>query len=306
LGVVWAVAVDSHDHVFALHAPARYLDDIAKAGKVVAPPVVEFHPEGNVVRAWGGPGPGYSWVQPVVGPFPSGSPGEHGVTVDHHDNVWVAGGGNIVLKFTHDGKFLLQIGELGKTNGSNDPRLLGGPSELSVDPKTNEVYIADGYINQRILVLDADTGTYKRHSGAYGKRPDDGPIERYVGSNEPGTLGSVASTTLAGVREIPLDGPPPQRFFPSHGVRISKDGLVYVADRGHNRIQVFRTDGTFVKEAYIEKGAKGLGSVSTVALSPSTTDPDQYYLYVGKSASEWIRTHENKVFILRRSDLQVL
>ena len=306
LGAVWDVAVDSRDHVFILHAPGRYLEEIAKAGRVVAPPVIEFDSEGNLVRAWGGPGPGYSWMQPSDKPFPIGGPGEHGLTVDQHDNVWVTGTGDVALKFTHDGTFLLQIGELNKTNGSNDPRWLGNPADLAVDPKTNELYVADGYVNQRIVVFDADTGEYRRHWGAYGKRPDDGPIEKFAGANEPGSFGYVAPTTLAGVREVDLDGTPPQRFFPAHGVAISKDGLVYVADRGHNRVQVFRPDGTFVTEAFIEKEAQGLGSVSSVALSPSSTDPGQVYLYVGKYGREWIRTHQNRVVILRRADLQVL
>ena len=134
LGAVWDVAIDSHDHVFILHAPGRYLEEIARAGKVVAPPVIEFDPAGNVVRAWGGPGAGYSWMQQSFEPFPVGGAGEHGLTVDHNDNVWVTGTGDVALKFTRDGTFLLQIGELNKTNGSNDRRWLGNPADLAVDP----------------------------------------------------------------------------------------------------------------------------------------------------------------------------
>ena len=104
--------------------------------------------------------------------WPAGTPAEHGLFVDHNGNVWVTGNGHVALKFSHDGQFLLQIGELGRTNGSNDPRLLGSSTDLAVDAATNELYIADGYINRRVIVFDADTGAYRRHWGAFGRRPN--------------------------------------------------------------------------------------------------------------------------------------
>jgi hypothetical protein len=290
-GEAWGIAVDSRDHPWVLHSTNHkdpsIREMLAKQGKRLAQPVVEFDGEGNLVQAWGGPGPGYSWVE--GGPW-----AEHGIFIDHKDNVWVTGDGHVALKFTRDGKFLLQIGELGKTNGSNDPRLLGKPTTVAVDRATNEVFIADGYINQRVVVFDADTGAYKRHWGAYGKRPDDGPREKL----EP-------------------QGPPPQRLDPVHCVRIANDGLVYVCDRWHNRFQVFRRDGTFLKEVFVDRDVRapydwdfktsayvarqapgvGNGSVSMAAFSP---DPEQRYLYIGSSTSY------RKLYIFRRGDLQLL
>jgi len=291
LGEAWGIAVDSSDHPWVLHSTNQKNPSmralIAKEGKRLAPPAIEFDAQGNVVQAWGGPGVGYSWME--------GEPwAEHGMFIDHKDNVWVTGDGHVALKFSRQGKFLLQIGELWKTNGSNDQRLLGKPTTLAVDPPNNEVFIADGYVNQRVVVFDADTGAYKRHWGAYGKRPDDGPREK-----------------------LDPKGPAPLRWDPTHCVRIARDGLVYVCDRGHNRFHVFRKDGTFVKEVFVDRETparyewsfelgtyvapkgpgNGNGSVSMAAFSP---DPEQRYLYIGSSTSY------RKIYILRRSDLQLL
>jgi DNA-binding beta-propeller fold protein YncE len=259
------------------------------AGKRPAPPVVEFDPGGNVVQAWGGPAPGYSWMEGT-----ERTPPEHGMWIDHDDNVWVTGNGHVALKFTRPGKFLLQIGQLWKTGGSNDEKLLGNPTGLTIDPRTNEVYIADGYDNHRVIVFDAGTGAYKRHWGAYGKRPEDGPSQRF----DP-------------------QGPPPPQWNPVHCARVSRDGLVYVCDRGRNRFHVFKTDGTFVQEVFVDRDkpathrydraqeqyvpasgpGNGTGSVSAAAFS---ADPDQRYLYIGGSTSY------PRVYVFRRRDLQLL
>jgi hypothetical protein len=170
LGIVWGVAVDSRDHIWVVHQKAgQYTEQITKAGKVPAPAVLEFDQQGNLLQAWGVPGQG-GWTQGKDRPFPA-----QAINVDWKGNVWVSeeSRGHAVVKFTHEGKFLLQIGEVDKTNGSNDTRLLGAPSGIDFDPGANEVYIADGYVNQRIVVFDADSGAYKRHWGRYGLKPDD-------------------------------------------------------------------------------------------------------------------------------------
>ena len=229
LGNVVGVAVDARDHIWVLHRPGT-LSDFERAAALdppravccrPAPPVIEFDQEGNVVQAWGGPGTGYEW--PLADPRPPAaaylSPipiGEHGIFVDHADHVWIGGNGGTathVLKFSRSGEFLLQIGRRGQSDGSNDTQNLRGPAGLTVDPDTNEVYVADGYGNRRVIVFDADTGDYRRHWGAYGSRPDDDATDRYV-----------------------PDGPPPRQFNTVHCVRIGRDGLVYVCDRDNNRI----------------------------------------------------------------------
>jgi NHL repeat-containing protein len=291
-GQIWGVAIDSKDHAWVIHNPKggwpfgdNTVADIKAAGKVPAPPVVEFDADGNVVQGWGGNGTGYSWMQVSNAAYPYGTPAEHAIFVDYKDNVWVTGNGHVALKFTPAGKFLLQIGELWKTNGSNDRRLLGNPTDLAVDAKANEVYIADGYVNHRVVVFDADTGAYKRHWGAYGLKPTDGPVVK-TDSNPDDNLVPDSSDSL-----LPGKWPVPQWWYPVHGVRISKDGLVYVCDRQHSRVQVFQTSGKFVHEVILP--ATGIGSASGVAFS---VDPKQQFLFVAGG----------KTWILRRSDLKML
>ena len=293
LGDVWGVAVDSDDNPWIAHANSDRIQELLAAeGKELAPPVIQFDQEGNVLQAWGGPGEGYDWMEDTFA-------AEHGMFIDHEDNVWVIGGGTradggVVLKFTADGEFLLQIGRNGQTNGSLDEALLGGPTTAAVHPGTSEVFIADGYTNQRVIVFDAVSGDFKRLWGAYGRPPDDGPAE-----------------------ELSPDGPAPQRWDPTHCVRVAHDGTVYVCDRGHNRVHVFETDGTFIAEAFVERATPapwqfnletgeylarnepgpGVGSASMVAFSH---DPEQQYLYVGSATSY------RKIYILDRQSLELV
>jgi len=288
-----SLAADRHGHVWVLSRPAGVPAAELAAGKIAAPPVLELDREGNFVRGWGGP----QWVQPwfatadPLPDYPVGTPAEHGIYVDDHDNVWVTGSGHIVLKFSRAGELLLQIGEFDQTGGSGDTALLGNPTDVAVDTKRHEVYVADGYLNRRVIVFDSETGEYKRHWGAYGNVPDDGPAELY----EPGR-------------------PLPQQFFIVHGIQLSNDGLVYVSDRQRNRIQVFRRDGTFVREALVDENAPagggitvtgqftnpavaaaGFGSVTRTAFSG---DSAQRYLYAASL--------RGTVYILRRKDLSTV
>lgn len=276
-GQIPGIAVDSHDHIWVIHRPKTIRDQEKGASLhpptseccFPAPPVLEFDMDGNLLQAWGGPGSGYEWPE-----------NEHGIFVDYKDNVWIGGNGEgdaQILKFTNKGKFLLQIGHKGQSKGSNDTENLGKPAAMFVYPKTNELFVADGYANRRVIVFDADTGVYKRHWGAYGKRPEDL-------KNPP--------------REQIITGPPPTFFNnPVHGVVVSNDGLVYVADRANNRLQVFKLDGTFVKEAFIKRDTLDAeGSVYGFALSP---DKEQKFLYSVDGPNMWLR-------ILDRQTLRVV
>jgi len=237
---------------------------------IPAPAVLQFDPNGRFLQAWGGPGQGYEW-------FAS----QHGIFVDHNDNVWLSGNSkedNQILKFSTAGKFLLQIGHAGKNKGSNDTENLGGPAGLFVYRKTNELYVADGYFNHRVIVFDAATGTYKRHWGAYGKRPDD-------------ALKFPPRPQL-------VAGPPPEGFNnPVHSVLVTNDDTVYVADRTNNRLQVFKTDGSFVKEVFIARNTlQAEGTVHHFAVSP---DKEQRFLYVVDGSNKTIR-------VLNRQTLEIL
>jgi DNA-binding beta-propeller fold protein YncE len=272
IGQVSGTAVDAHDHIWILHRP-RTLDEhdkylATKKGDccIPAPAVIEFDQAGNVVSSWGGPGDGFEWPD-----------NEHGIFVDSKDNVWITGNGDKdaqILKFTKAGKFLLQIGHHGKSGGSNDTANLGRPAALAVDAKTNEVFVADGYGNRRVVVYDSETGAYKRHWGAYGKKPDDSAPRTRVYSGE---------------------GSP--QFNLVHGIRISKDDLIYVGDRVNNRVQVFQLDGKFVKEVYIERPTESAeGTAFDVAFSP---DAQQQFFYVPDGSNK-------KVQIVDRKTLEVV
>jgi DNA-binding beta-propeller fold protein YncE len=265
MGQASGVAVDDRDHVFVIQRP-RTLTDDEKAATfkpprtkccVAAPPVLEFDPSGTVVRAWGGPGQGYDWPE-----------NEHGIDVDHKGFVWIGGNGardGQILKFTRDGKFVLQIGKPGAQTDSHDVTRLGRPADIAVDPQTNEVYVADGYHNHRVIVFDAATGAYKRLWGAYGRRPTDDKLPPYD----------------------PAAPPAPQFGNPVHCVKIAHDGLVYVCDRAHNRIQVFRKDGTFVKEMTVAKETLANGSVWDLDL---WIDAAQTFLLNADGANNEVRT----------------
>ena len=271
LGQVAGLAVDARDHVWIIQRPWSLTDDETAKNPgasccTAPPPVMEFDAQGHYVQGWGGPGEGYEWPAD-----------EHTIHVDYKDNVWISSAGgprlptrkeNFILKFTRQGKFLMQIGKRGASKGSLDTENFNNAADIYVYAKTNEVFVADGYVNRRIIVLDADTGAFKRMWGAYGKPPDD-----------------------AASKERLYDGPPPQQFNLVHGVRVSNDGLVYVADRMNNRVQVFTIDGAFQTELFVERQTKLLGTAFSVAFSP---DPQQRYLYLADAGNGKVHIYERK------------
>jgi len=296
LGSVTGVAVDAQDHIWITHRGADSLANNEK-GSILNPPtgccvpapqVLEFDQAGNLLSHWGGPGQGFEWPQSTGG-----------IAVDPKGNVWIAAAGIVapaqgaqaaaerpgtapasprpqdahVLKFSRSGQFLLQIGHAGKVEGSASKTGFNRPAALSVDPSADEVYIADGFGNHRVVVFDAETGSYKRHWGAYGEKPDD----RGVGIYSP-------------------DAAPSKQFRTVTCAAVSKDGFVYVCDRDSDRIQVFQKDGKFIKEAFLSKGTLGDGSTWDIAFS---ADPRQRFLYVADG-------HDKKVWILRRDTLEVV
>jgi DNA-binding beta-propeller fold protein YncE len=265
LGWTIGVWVDEQDYVWVIHRGAGGLHNNERGAELnppiaeccrTAPPILVFDPQGNLVRSWGGPGPGYEWPQ-----------SNHGVHVDYKGNVWIGGNGEKdaqILKFTKDGKFLMQVGHFGKTAGSNDQENFGRPAKIWVDPKTNEAYVADGYLNKRVAVLDADTGKMKRYWGAYGNKPDDANLGPY----DP-------------------KGPPAQQFRnPVHCIERTNDGLLYVCDRQNDRLQVFQADGTFVKEMFYAKNTLGAGSVWDITFSK---DPAQRFIMLTDGQNERVR-----------------
>jgi len=296
VGQVAGVAVDRHDRIWIIQRQSTLTidergSDPAPGNPVRsdccnrAPAVLVFDREGNFIKGWGGAAdPGFLTTRctPAIGcEWPTN---EHGIYVDHLDNVYIAGNGagnHQMLKFTNDGSFVYQIGKAGVTGGSNDTNggpggrpLLGQPADMEVDPATNELYIADGYQNKRVLVVDASTGVYKRHWGAYGNVPSDAA---------PGPYDPAAPVAT-------------QFRNPVHCVRIANDGLVYVCDRVNNRYQVFRKNGTFVREAFLERDTLGNGAMWDIDLSP---DRRQSELYNADGEN-------NKVWIFNRASDRVI
>jgi DNA-binding beta-propeller fold protein YncE len=286
LGQTIGVWIDEQDTIWIVHRGSATLADNEKALELkngeccaAAPPVLAFDPNGNLVRSWGGPGQGYDW--PTA---------NHGIFIDHLGNVWIGGNGpgdSHLVKFTRDGKFLQQFGRpnarRGPPNaqgqptyvgGSNDQQNFGRIAKIFVDPKANEAFLADGYLNKRVAVIDATSGKMKRYWGAYGNKPDDTPVPAY----DPAA-------------------PPAKQFRnPVHCAMLSNDGLLYVCDRNSDRLQVFKPDGTFIREVFIARGTKASGSVWDVAFS---RDPQQQYLYISDGMN-------NRVHVLRRDTLDVL
>lgn len=275
LGAVTGVFVDAKDHVWITHLPETLTPEeisevqdppIATCCRP-APTVLELDAEGKLVGAWG------TGSMDDTSDWPRNP---HGIFVDHTDHVWIGTYmHHRVQKFTRDGKLVLTIGEYDKTAGSNDTTLLGGPSGIWVDPNTNEAFISDGYRNRRVIVVDGETGAYKRHWGAYGEQPDD--TEKF----DPRTMTSGAL---------------PRQFSTPHGITGSSDGKIYVADRRGNRVQVFEQSGTFVAEKVVEPATLSSGSAFVPVLS---SDPQQQWLYLADGTN-------HKVWVLDRATLDIV
>jgi len=234
-GEVSSVAVDARDHIWVLHRPRSVPAD---ARAHAAPPVVELDSGGRFIAAWGGPSNQYEWPER-----------EHGIYVDPKGAVWIGGNngygtppppGNsddMLLKLTSGGAFVLQIGHSGRSRGNADTANVHQAADAYLHTPTNELFVADGYGNQRVIVFDADSGAYKRMWQASAPTP----------------------------------------FNIVHSIKVSNDGLVYVADRGNKRVQVFTTAGEFRREAAIGASTTAAQTAAGLAFSP---DARQKYLYV--------------------------
>jgi DNA-binding beta-propeller fold protein YncE len=292
MGPTIGVDVDAQDNIWVLHrnTPNNF-QGATEIGMVMDPPVSEccqpgppvlvFDQDGNLVDSWGGPGTetgDYMWPE-----------SNHGIAVDHMDNVWIGGNGgddSHALKFSHTGEFLLQVGEDGFAEPDSSSRTrYQKVAKVTFDDDANEAYLADGYGNKRVAVVDGTTGELKRFWGAYGNTPSDDELPRYDLANAPahGAVSKDKSGT-------------PQFRNPVHCADPTNDGLVYACDRPGNRVQVFTKAGEFVEEIYLMTKTLGSGSAWDIAFS---TDPDQTFAYVADGMNE-------KVHVLRRKPLEYI
>jgi hypothetical protein len=271
LGDISSIAMDAKDNVWILHRPRTLKpEDAAKA----APPVIVFDTAGNYIKSWGGAAAGYEWPER-----------EHGIHIDNKGFIWISGNNcptnglpglkpvadDQILKFNQDGKFVMQIGRSNQSKGNSDTRNVHRAADMAVFPPTNELFVADGYGNHRVAVFDAETGAFKRMWGAFGNKPiDDDHCE------------VVTPTSVS--------DPGPAQLSIVHAIRVAKDGLVYVADREHRRVQMFDKDGKFVKQLV----KSDVPFARDLALSP---DPVQQFLYVGGG---------DGVFVVDRKTLQIV
>jgi DNA-binding beta-propeller fold protein YncE len=269
LGDASSIAIDAQDHIWVLHRPRTL-----KPEQAAAPPVIVFDSAGNYIKAWGGDGNGYEWPQR-----------EHGIYIDQKGFVWL-GGNNCptnglprvkpvaddqLLKFTQEGKFVMQIGHSNESKGNADTLDLHRPADEWVFPATNELFVADGYGNHRVAVFDADSGKFKRMWGAFGNKPVDDDHCMIVTPSS-------------------FSDPGPQQFSIVHAIRVAHDGTVYVADREYRRVQMFTKDGKFLKQLV----KTDIPFARDLALSP---DANQSFLYVGGG---------NGIFVVDRKTLEIV
>jgi len=289
MGMTIGIGISSDDHVWVIHRGndpgnldrtelAVVKEGAPRVGECCnpAPPVLEFDAAGNLVGSWGGQPKDNSYDWPES---------NHGIVVDHKGFVWIGGNGGPdahILKFTRDGKFVAQFGKKNArlkegapgskptfVPNSMDMNNFGRVAKIFIDPKANEGYVADGYFNKRVAVIDLDSGKIKRFWGAYGQPPDDAPLGPY----DPAA-------------------PVAKQFrTPVHCAEVSNDGFVYVCDRPNDRLQIFTKEGKFVKEVFVAKETRADGSVWDVAFSK---DPAQKYLYMADGVNEHVRVFDRQ------------
>ena len=272
IGDASSFAVDAQDRIWLLHRPRTLKPEDIKAA---APPVVVFDQSGKIVKMWGGEAAGYEWPQR-----------EHGMNIDSKGFVWITGNNcptngianlkhvadDQILKFTQDGKFVLQIGKSNQSKGNADTTNVHRAADVQYNARTNELFVADGYGNHRVIVFDADSGRFKRLWGAFGNKPvDDDHCE------------------VVTPKEFPA-GDGPKNFSIVHAIRLSKDGVVYVADRENRRVQSFTADGKFLKQI-VKTDTQFARDLAFSA------DPDQQFLYVGNG---------NDIQIIDRKAMQIV
>src|SRR6476646_10074745 len=258
LGEVTSISVDRRDHIWVLHVP-QSIPDAQRAN--AAPPVLEFDAAGKLLASWGGPGNNSVWLGR-----------EHGIFVDANDFICIGGragwprqttpgvSDDMILKFTMTGKLVMQIGHSGQSKGNVDTENVHQATDVFVDTAAKEVYVADGYGNKRVVVFDSESGAFKRMWGAFGNPP-------------PPTLAPNAPTPQP---QTTPEGP--AEFGLPHAIKVSRDGIVYVADRINNRIQMFTTAGKFLKQVRVtNEGSTVVPVPAGFAFSP---DKKQQFLYV--------------------------
>ncbi len=322
LGSTVGVAVDAQDHVFVLNIPDAFNSrteigaapppgvDVTGECCVGAPAILEYDQAGTVVAHWGGAGPGYTWPQK-----PSG------LAIDKAGNVWIGGAGpndTQILKFSHDGKFLMAAGKPVAPPPAPTAVRAAAPDTAYQGMSRGAAPAAPAGRGGRggrgggrggPPPTPANSGSTESFGGATRISFDDAANEAYVADGSRnhrvavidmntgaikrswGAYGKTATDAM--VPAYAPDAPPSQQFSAVMCAEVSKDGMVYVCDRANDRIQIFKKDGAFVKEVAVASKTVREGSVSDIAFS---RDPKQTFLYVADGMN-------NQVHILDRATL---
>jgi DNA-binding beta-propeller fold protein YncE len=258
LGSAVGVAVDAGDHVFVLslndvnETGGPVFNSRTEVGASTVPPSGECcNPAPNVLEFDANGVLVGHWGAPATGyVWPKAN---HRISIDRAGNAWIGGvgaGDARALKLTRAGVLVSSVTGVGRV------------MEVAPDPAANEAYVADA-AGRRVVVIDATTGAIKREWGAYGSKASADSLPAYN-----------------------KDAPPAKQFRNVHCIEPSIDGNIYVCDRESNRVQVFRKDGTFVKEKFIAPATGGAGCVWDIAFS---RDPQQRYMYIADGQNMKVR-----------------
>jgi hypothetical protein len=288
LGQVASAASDPQTgHIWIIQRPRT-----VRPWEKPAPPVMEFDEAGKYVQGWGGPenAKGYTWPRT-----------EHGIYIDYKGFVWVGGSGNDdqIMKFTKNGTFVLQIGHPRPKKSNQDTDQFWKPTDVFVYQPTNELFVSDGYGNKRVIVFDADTGAYKRMWGAFGKPPLDSDTPS-GGGEEGGAVKTVDPKRIP-AKDLPATDQGSAQFDTVHGIKLSKDGMVYVADRGGKRVQVFTIDGKYINQVFVDRFCESPGGTNLMCGNGQTSasvalsgDREQRFLYVASRSPSRVVVFDRK------------
>ena len=172
-----AVAVDQRDRVYVFNRGTT--------------PVLVFDTAGNMLDSWG------------QGIFKN----PHGISIDPDGNLFcVDSGDSTVRKFTPSGELLMTLGEADRPSAPMSGIPFNAPTHVATDPRSGEIYVADGYTNACVHKFSPD-GELMFSWGESGT--DEG------------------------------------QFNIVHNIATDSAGQVYVVDRENHRVQVFGPDGEY-------------------------------------------------------------
>lgn len=288
LGQVSGVAVDEHDNIWIVQRPKSVngwelglqKEPVEALCCKTLPEVIQFSSDGRYLQGWSG-----AASAPTLDGVSQWPNSMHGVYIDKKGDIWLAGAGDddyVVLRYNSQGQYKGQFGKRGQWRGNLDQQTLGKPADVYHDEQTGVVYVADGYINRRVLGFSATDYSFLNYFGANATEPQ--PVPDKKRENHLDLSNGLFNSSADQFSDI------------VHCIVPSNDGLLYICDRRHNRVQVFKKDPTaaqgvqFVANLPVAPGSALAGTATDIALSP-----DQRFLYVADmvNGSIWVYKRDN-------------